>query len=467
MIGKLTFGKVGHGASILALAISVCSLLYPGLEPYHVLFITIAVLAGLWIAYSLFKRIRAARDLRDRRTVAPMVLLIGGSEFTGGMQAIEKNVRLLHQPYIQFKEVTVDGKDHWQELSKAVASADAVILMPDFTARSHPEVYRLLVSECEDLPLAIARYYPQDYKPERARDFQILPFDSPDGIVEYSSEFLLKRAVDRGRFLQARLRLLYGIVFGASACFLTSLFFGLLGRQDVALFRKTLITSSTIQQEAASMLADFRSSVSKEELSEPAKARIRKLLTDWTKIQAEEINRISGNSEPIRVYLYALSLDGKALQPIATHGAAAYPISATDSIAGCALQRKLAVYWRGDEDETDEIMAWTLRGVQIGKFDKVQKHLLFDTGHCEFDNEHKGDAKKQILCMPIAADDSMIAARVPGVACVLTDEPAEFMTEEWFRQYLVKQLFALGALDPQRLLSPTVLDAHSAHGGNR
>lgn len=461
---KITFNEVGHAASILALAISLCSLLYPGLEPYRVLFFTVAVLTGVWISYSLWKRIRAANELKDKQTVAPMVLLIGGSEFSVGMRAIENNARLLQEPYIQFREVLVDGKEHWEELKETVASADAVILMPDFTMRSHPKVYKLLVAECEQLPLAIARYYPSEYEPERARDFQILPFGSTEGIVEYSSEFLLKKAVDRGRFLKERVRLTYRIAFGAAACFLTSLVFGWFGRQDLALYRKTLVTPSTVQQQVTARLAEFRSGAAKEELSDSERVRIKKLLTDWTKIQAEEINRISGNSEPITVQLFALSQDGKTLQPIAEYGVPSYQLSATGSIAGCALQRKLAVYWSGVADQTQEIRAWDLDGAQVGEFDTLTKQLLFHPGSCEFENQHRGDAKKQLLCMPIAADDSTTAATVPGVACIVTDEPTDFMTEDWLRHYLERQLFVIGAFDPQRLLSPGV-DVHSPHSG--
>lgn len=466
MTGKITLDKVGHAASIVALPIGVCSFLYPGLEPYRARFFIVAVLAGLWIFYSLWKRIRAANELRDRRTEAPMVLLIGGAEFSDGMRAIENDARLLQEPYIRFKEVIVDGKDHWKELGEAVKAADAVILMPDFTGRSHPEVYEALVALCEELSVTISRYYPRDYELERARDFPISPFDSTKGIVEYSSEFLLKRAVDRGRFLQARIRLTSGIAVGTSVCFLTSIVFGLFGRQDLALLRKTLLVPSTVGQQVAAALADFRSNAGKGGMTEQEKISTKRLLDEWTKIEAQEINRISGNSEPITLQLFALSQDGQSLLPIAEHGIRGDQLSATESIAGCALQRKLAVYWRGRADETYEINAWNLQGTQVGEFDKLTKKLEFSSGSCEFQNLHRGDAKQQLLCMPIADDDSTTASKLLGVACISIDDPKDFMTSEWLRNYLSRELFAIGVFDPKRLLLPGV-DPHSSHGGSR
>lgn len=473
---KMTFSDGGHAASILALAITVCSLLYPSLQPYRLFLLVAAIVVAAWVAYLLRRRLQAIKELRKKETVAPTVLLVGGPEFAAEMESIKSSTRLSQEPYIEFKAVDLDVKmgtrEQEQKLSRAVAQADALILMPDFTVGTYPEGYRLLVEECDGSPVPIARYYPRSCNLERTKDsFQVLPFHSPEDIVEYSSEFLLKRAVDRGRLLQTRIRLSYVIASGAVGCFLISLIFGSFALKDLnnlELLKKTLVTPPAIQQEIAQKLARFRAGAPKSDLSESEKARIQGLLADWIGVETSEIGRIFASSQPVRLQLFALSPDGKNLEPIAESG---YTISAQDSIAGCAFYRRLAVYWRGKTDQTIEIEAWDARGDHVGQFDELTKTLVFDnSNYCKFDNRRKKDAKQQILCMPIAADESNMVETAPGVACIVTDEPAGFMTEEWIRSYFSRQLSALGTVDLQRLLPPTPGDRqgqHDAEAGHR
>src|SRR6185312_7560710 len=158
--------------------------------------------------------------------------------------------------------------------------------------------------------------------------------------------------------------------------------------------------------------------------------RIRKVLEEWTKIEAQEVSHISENSSPKTLQIFALDEDINKLVPIAQDGERGYPLDPSKSIAGCAFQRRLAVYWNGEKDQTEEIQAWNLHGDAVGEFDKITKQLTLESGTCGFENQKRNDPKKQLLCMPIGVDDNSTVQAVPGVICLLLDEPSDFMSQE-------------------------------------
>ena len=460
---KITIPTIADFASIVGVALTVATSLYPDAK-YYLIAVTVGLPAVCWILYSTWARLKRTSDLSKKPTRAPSVLLIGGEEYRSAMTDVTSDRRLSDEPYIQF-QVVDDNRQ--EQLRQSLASADAAILMPDFTARSQPEIYRSFAAWCRPLPLPVVRYYPHNYAPPKSKDFPVLPFDTPHGVVEYASEFLLKRAVDRGRVLESKIRLGYWVTAILLVLFLTTLLFGFIAKgllrhelgaatkelvtskQEVMLFRKAIGTPATVQQEMAIILAEFRKLVVRADIK-PERDQIKKLLAEWAKIQAEEIGRVSGNSDAKRLYIYVLSQEKRRLIPIVEYGAPGYTLDAEGSIAGCAFHRRLVVHWSGTDDVTDLIEAWSLRGDKLGTFDKGE--LLLERGKCRYDNEGTNDPKKQLLCLPIGVDDSNTTPPAPGVLCLSIDDNAEFISQEWLRAYLLKQSFAIGAIDLKALL---------------
>src|ERR1700733_1011901 len=269
-IKRLSVDRVADVAGIVGAVLSLIAVLQPLPEPYRIVLVVLLVPVGPWAVYRFWVKLKVLNDLRNKKTFAPRILLIGGTDCGQLMSEIKSHDRLLREPYIEFREVVVGGREKREQLHEKVSTAEGIILMPDFTRASHPEVYAWLEEWSGNLPQPIARYYPRDYVGRESKDFRIIPFHTASGVVEYASEFLLLRAVDRGRLLQTKIRLSYAIIAALCVFLIAGVVSGLLTerrmdaeRSNLGAVERAAFTPPRIQQDIVAALKKFRSSLKK------------------------------------------------------------------------------------------------------------------------------------------------------------------------------------------------------------
>jgi hypothetical protein len=444
----MTIARFADVVSVVSLGTGF--LVFPSaVETYRGPIILSLTLAGLWLFYSFYGRYRAMIELKRKEVSEPRVLLLGGEQSKSVMSTIARSPLVERGQYVQFIDVVVPDV----RLREKLAAADALILMHDFTHTLHADTYDSVTGWFKTLPVPVARYYPADFRETKVTDFHTIPFDTPAGIVEFAAEFLLKRAVDRGRYVDSRYRLSRRINWVAAALIAVGTVWALQTFKQLHILERALMIVPTIQQELADNVARFRDSLGP--ISPATEASVRNLLQGWAKIQVDQINRISKTDDDKRLYIYSLSADKTHLIPVISYGAEGYPLDAKNSIAGCAMWNRFVVHWTGDRDQTKSISAWRLSGEAVGQYDEHLQALTFPEGTCKFDNEGWNDPKGNLLCVPVGVDDSKTSPLVPGVVCISSADPGSsfLFGQRWLRSYLVAASFPLGLVDLSALAS--------------
>ncbi len=197
---------------------------------------------------------RRMRAFERKDVSPPRVLLIGGEEYRAVMDEIAEHPLLQREPYVSFINAVVPGAD----LAAAVDSADALIFMPDFTRSAQPGSYASVVRGARDQSVPIARFYPKTFSGVKATDVHTIPFDTPAGIVAYAAEFLLARAVGRGRYVDGRLAVSQRLNTAALATVVVLLVWIAQMRGELKLNRRILTIPEPTQQELVVAIADLR-----------------------------------------------------------------------------------------------------------------------------------------------------------------------------------------------------------------
>ncbi|MCX6590781.1 MAG: hypothetical protein NTZ56_04570 [Acidobacteria bacterium] len=324
-------------------------------------------------------------------------------------------------------------------MERILGLADAVIVMPDFTRVSYPEMHAALVRFAKNRAIPIVRYYPEGFEGNKEHDYQVLPFTSAYGVVQYASEFLLSKAVDRGRVLEARVRLTRNVAIVAGCLVAAVLGFGAQLYSELDALRRLMVTPADIQQRIARSLYRFR-----------IDSDSRAIIKEWAMIHADELTRISGNPNLKQLFIYVPV--GKDLIPVGASGTDGQTLSINESIAGCAITNRVIVWWRGIGEKTLEMKAWELTGQSLGSFQKDMRLALPSGAECGFQKTGRGDAMKQLLCLPAGVDRSSTSPNVPAAVCLQVDDNADYVTSWWLRVYLLWEAYPIGLLNTEALL---------------
>jgi hypothetical protein len=474
MRNRLSSGRIVDWAAILMVLTSPITL-PAAIEPWRNLLLLVLAAILIWGAYRITLSIRHVRQLRNPKAQKPFVLLIGGTEWGEAMKRMKNNPLLLMEPYIFFLEsILSSDKAIEANYQLTLNDAHAIILMPDFIPEKHETAYQLVRTWCKGKSTPIARYYPEQYKDEFKQDFPLLPFNTETKVVQYSAEFLLSRAADRGRFLEGKIKLLERIILVACIMASTAVMGCLVIWTETSFYKRAWYTPPTIQSDLSAALSNYRKAFANLPYNESHLNELKNLVTQLLQVHSSEISRNTSDTS-IRLYVYAAQAKDLGLKssnsqkkdnainesnsfrdlqliPVVKSGSNGYPLDIT-SIAGCAFQHRVAVYWQGEREETKLIKAWRLDGSTAGLFDIKKNELVFeDRETCNYQNKRREDPKKQLLCVPIAVDSSKSNVAMPGVLCASSDDDGSALSSNWIRMYLQWEAFHLGWFDPKSLL---------------
>lgn len=393
---------------------------------------------ALWLMCSLLLRLWTNQRVKSRRVFQPEVVLLGGSADREFMEAIRSAPALNTNPFIVFSTWIVDDGIDRNKLKNAMG-ANSIVLMPSVTASSQP----VLISELTKLSpqtLPIVRCYPEGYFGERPRDFSEIPFHTPDTIVSYASEFLLGRAEQRSRVIESRYQLAKWALWVLTPYMALSLFVGSIKFRELQLLQRRDTIPPTLLQSIAEVL-DRSRSLRQQEPQPVDPGQLHGLNAIWSDVILADITYISGNSEPKVLSVHAASADNKRLIPVVIGGAKAYELDAAGSIAGCAYQRRIAVYWSGHQDRTTKILAWGPNGELVGSYDSTEQRLdIPGSAPCRY-QIGKNEPRRQLLCVPVGAGAGIES--VPLVACLSLDGDADFVQQPWLRNVLISMSIPL------------------------
>lgn len=411
-------------------------------EQYRTPLIGFLSLLMAWLFLAGYRRYAQMKQRKDKEPTLPRVLLVGGQQYEAVIEEITQHPLLHREAYIKFLNAVLSASN----LVHQVQRADALILMPDFTRVNCRAPYELVMRRCETATIPMARYYPAGYAGARATDVHTIPFDTPQGIVNYAAEFLLKRAVDRGRYVESRLRLQRGVSWLLATLTICLAIWAWNNRGELEQYRKLSQLPPAHHQDLAAALADYRAAhhqAGETRLEEAG----RRLASRLAQLVVQDLSRMTQSGATLRITLFAPSSDQKLLVPVATSGAPGYAISAVSSIAACVLRHRLAVRWTGAADETHRIVAFHLDGSSVGHFDEGQSALILPGGEkCWYDNRKQADPKSELLCLPVATDESRNGSPVPAVGCLSSEGPGSPIGQPWLIPYLARWFLQFGAL---------------------
>lgn len=461
LFSKLRLSQLADIASVLSITASIVPL-PPGAEPYRVLINILMLFAVAWLSRFVLRWFAKEKQPRPS-SEPPGLLVVGSPDDQILMREICEHPLVTQDPYITFSAVTIEPG-----VATPLPERDGYIVLPTITRKMAAEIINELEHRSRGTT-PVGRLYPAGYAGHKLVDFPVIPFQDPTGIVNYASEFLFKRAIVMGRQMRARyvwtLRLFIISLGVLGMLYLKNVRELHQAQGDNQILQKLLAPSQTTQQATVESSNEYRHTAQNDSPANPAATR--KVLATWAETTVDTISRAFKNSWPKRLYIYVLSKREQQLIPIARHGASSYPLHPVNSIAGCAMQYRLAVYWKGMEDETNEIRAWNLNGTPIGKYDEKQKRLLLPQASCSFQSTGQKDPKVELLCVPIAADDSETSPDVPGVVCISVDKETHFMTNEWLRHFLGSASNTLGFFNLEALTQPPQTKAARTAVGQR
>lgn len=407
------------------------------IERYRSVLYLIAAIASAWLVRSLNRRWSRFAKLGSDEVRNPQIVLVEG---TASQNVKNDSSGLKIRQCFRVKTITLaDAKQEFtKDHLKTLNDADAVVLMPGFTRAAFPSAYTQFVNWRWSHPkTVVGRYRPADLT---SIDFQCVPFRNLEDFVNFASQFLMRRATDQDSYIHRRRSLCArSIAFVAVVAAGIMVAYAVVQRGELQVLRRMNDVPAATRHRIAIIAAGYRAAMESARNSADRFDAKREYLNGWAKVETDEINRIFRMSDPKMLAIYLPSLDGELLEPIVSHGFAAYPIHGANSIAGCAWKNRAVVYWQGERDRTSGISAWTLRGESVGQYDRqTQRLVLSDGSGCVYDNRQINDPKNQLLCIPLYADDARTVLSLPAVLCLSADEQGHSLSDPSLHRYLLR-----------------------------
>jgi hypothetical protein len=436
-------GRLGDLASLLALAGAPVILPSAIRLPAQVAAYGLLVAAVGRLVYSLTRRVRALLRANKLGVAAPTLLLVGGARSKEEMNAIANQPRLHSEPYIKVEPVSLPDAD----LHARAAKAHGLILMSDFTKEAFQNEYRDLKWLSQRLPMPVSRYYAHNYSGQRVRDFLLIPFDTQEALVDYVSEDLLQKTVERARLDAMKSRL---YLWGFVTCFV--LLLGMAGwalrlngqiRDHAHRYRAGEAENSKTREVLTKVVAAAAPDATANSKVEAYRAIVEEAL--------HQINQRTGGYNATHADLFLVANLRNKLIPVLSWGGDGYEIPDDGSIAGCAIRENAEVYWTGDRKHTKAINAFSLvDGSPVGVYDAAAEKLQIGPEDCRYYKGPPADRAVQLLCAPIVIGTS----NPVGALCVSSEDETVALDEKLVRNLLLWNTTLLA------LTKPTPLDHH-------
>lgn len=132
--------------------------------------------------------------------------------------------------------------------------------------------------------------------------------------------------------------------------------------------RRALFQPSDIRYQVGQGQSNFRNETAANQ-SPLWRLPITRYLDRWLQDEIDQITWISQRTEAKRLSVFSPSRTRTTLKLVRGSSAGGYDLDSHNSIAGCALQNDILVYWHGHIDSTDYITAWNLDGDVVGTYD--------------------------------------------------------------------------------------------------
>ena len=411
---------VANVASLVVLAVSGLTLA-PGAEQYRGPAILLVSLALCWFLVSLSPR-RAPGAQAE--SVEPRVVMFGGQASAATMDAIASSHLVKDVPFIEFIRCDAAGAGWLPDMTRAAAGA---ILMPDFTRVTHPNEYKAFKQWLKAARVTVGRYYPDGYAGTRESDFPVIPFHTPDGIVNYVSEFLLAQSAELVRRIDMRWR---RTIRAVAACTMSLLAANVFMIQTMWSLERQHGSDIAASQAQSEIVASLHQGL---KVCSPTELPLRSSASAYMKATLDGISEEAEDPSPKQLMFFRPSKNPDLLESTLTDGAVPYSTDLKASIAGCSIRHGLAVLWYGEGGRTDFIEAWTLKGEPVGRYDSQTKKLIFDDGsECTFEDRGPADSKRELLCVPVGTPSFPRDASL----CLSTSAQTSFMDDGWIRNRL-------------------------------